>query len=212
MKDPKKIEKRRKRALAINKELKKLFPEVKTVLRHKTPWELLVSVILSAQSTDKQINKITEVLFKKYKTLDDYVNATQDEFEKDIYSSGFYKNKAKNILAAAKKVRGDFGENVPKTMEELITLPGVARKTANIVLSDGFGIIEGVAVDTHVKRLTRRFGLTDEDDPVKIERDLMELLPKKDWRGFSHRLIFYGREYCPARGCPADHPLHRFDK
>lgn len=206
------ISKRKERARELVKELKKLFPNPKIALTYKTNWELLVAVILSAQSTDKQINKITEVLFKKYKTLDDYVNTTQDEFEKDIYSSGFYKNKAKNILAAAKKVKEDFGGNIPHTMKELITLPGVARKTANIVLSDAFGITEGIAVDTHVKRLTRRFGLTDKTDPVKIERDLMELLPKKDWRSFSHQLIFYGREYCPARSCPADHPLKKFDK
>ncbi|PCI21391.1 endonuclease III [Candidatus Wolfebacteria bacterium] len=202
----------KKRALAINKKLKELFPVHKIALTHNTPWELLVAVILSAQSTDIQINKITETLFKKYRTLRDYTSVTQSEFEKDIFSSGFYRNKAKNILATAKIVQKDFKGRVPKTMEELLTLPGVARKTANIVLSDAYGIIEGIAVDTHVKRLTNKFHLTNEHDPKKIEKDLMELLPQKDWPGFSHRLIFYGREYCPARGCPQSHPLKKFEK
>ena len=210
------ISKRKERAKALLRELKKLFPNPKIALKYKTNWELLVAVILSAQCTDKKVNEVTQNLFKKYKTLNDYVNASAsqqaiNEFEQDIRSTGFFRNKTKNILATAKIVKKKFKGKVPSTMKELLSLPGVARKTANIVLSDGFGIIEGIAVDTHVKRLTRRFGLTDESDPVKIELDLMELLPRKDWRNFSHQLIFYGRKYCPARSCPSDHPLNKFD-
>ena len=201
----------KKRAASIMKVLKRLFPDVHTALRYRTPWELMVAVQLSAQSTDKKINEITKTLFKKYRKLDDYVNAKPSEFEQDIFQSGFYRQKTKNILAAAKKIQKDFGGKVPKTMEELLTLPGVARKTANVVLSNAFGINVGIAVDTHVIRLAKQLGLTKHADPVKIERDLMALYPEKDWPWASNGLILYGRQYSPAR--KKDHagePLEQF--
>ncbi|MEK7079466.1 MAG: endonuclease III, partial [Patescibacteria group bacterium] len=180
-------------------ELKKLFPHAKMVLNYSNNWELLVSVILSAQCTDKMVNKVTEKLFKKYKTLDDYVNALPAEFEKDIHSTGFYRNKAKNILATAKIIKKQFRGEIPRTMEELLILKGVARKTANVVLGNAYGIVEGIAVDTHVIRLTKLWGLTKHTDPVKIEQDLMRLLPKKEWFTFTYRTIEYGRTYCSAK-------------
>lgn len=188
-----------KRVNIILKELKHLFPHAKMVLNYGNNWELLVSVILSAQCTDKMVNKVTEKLFKKYKTLDDYVNASQIEFEKDIHSTGFYRNKAKNILATAKMIKEQFHGEIPRTMDELLTLKGVARKTANVVLGNAYGIVEGIAVDTHVIRLTKLWGLTKHTDPVKIEKDLMKLLPKKEWFTFTYRTIEYGRKYCIAK-------------
>lgn len=203
----------KKRAEAILKILKRLFPTTRVALTNWTnPWELLVAVILSAQCTDKKVNEVTEKLFKKYPNFKSYVKARQIEFEKDVHQCGFYRAKTKNILAAAKMINEQFKGKVPKTMEEMILLPGVARKTANIVLHNAYGVIEGIAVDTHVIRLSQRLGLTKHKDPVKIERDLMELLPKKDWAEFNYRLVDYGRKYCPAR--PHDHekcPLKRFD-
>jgi len=205
-------EQRKKKAARLVKELSKLFPNPKIALNYSTNWELLVAVILSAQCTDKRVNEVTKKLFKKYKKLDDYVKVSPKEFEKDIYSTGFYRSKTKNILAAAKVIKEKYGGRVPKTMEEMLTIPGAARKTANVVLSTAYGIVEGVTVDTHVIRLARRFGLTEEKTAEKIEKDLMEILPKKEWKNFSHRIIFYGREYCPARTCLVDHPLNAFDK
>ena len=205
----KKLKERRERALKISKELKKLFPEAKIELNYKNPLELLISVILSAQATDKKINEITKNLFRKYKKLDDYVNADPKEFEKDIKQSGFFRSKTKSILGAAKKIKEDYGGKVPKTMEELLTLPGVARKTANIVLRNAYGVVDGIAVDTHVQRLAKKFDLTDNTDPNKIERDLMEILPKKEWGDINHRLVLYGRHICPRRvhkDCE-EHPL-----
>jgi len=203
--------KHRKKAEHIVKELKKLFPNPKIALRYGTNWELLVAVILSAQCTDKKVNEVTEKLFKKYRKLDDYVHADQKVFEQDIRSTGFYRNKAKNILAAAKMVKEKYKGRIPKTMEEMLAIPGVARKTANVVLGNAYGVVEGIAVDTHVMRLSRRFGLTKEKDPVKIERDLMSIVPKKEWFMFTYLLIEYGRKYCTAKQCPIDHPLHTFD-
>lgn len=186
--------------------LKKLFPDPACALHYKKPFELLVAVILSAQCTDKRVNEVTKNLFKKYQTLDDYVNARTVEFEKDIYSTGFYKAKTKNILAAAKAVKNDFRDKIPKTMKEIITIPGVGRKTANVVLGELYGTSEGIAVDTHVIRLAKLLGFTKHKDAVKIERDLVEIVPKKDWVRFSHMLILYGREYCTAHckhtACP----------
>ena len=161
----------KKRVHIVLTELKKLFPHAKMVLNYSNNWELLVSVILSAQCTDKMVNKVTAKLFKKYKTLDDYVRASQIEFENDIHSTGFYHNKAKNILATAKIIKEQFHGEIPNTMEELLTLKGVARKTANVVLGNAYNIVEGIAVDTHVIRLTKLWGLTKHTDPVKIERD-----------------------------------------
>jgi endonuclease III len=179
--------------------LKKLFPNAGMILKHGNNWELLVAVELSAQCTDKKVNEVTEKLFKKYKTLGDYIRAKPREFEKDIFQTGFYKNKAKNILAAAKIVKEKFGGKLPKTMAEMLTIPGVGRKTANVVLGNAYGIVEGIAVDTHVGRLARVLGLSKHTDPNKIERDLMKLVPKKDWFKFTYLLIEYGRNYCPAR-------------
>ena len=179
--------------LSIMKILTRLFPEPECALHYKKPFELLVSVVLSAQCTDKRVNEVTKELFKKYKTLDDYVSAKPTEFEKDIYSTGFYRAKTKNILAAAKAIKKDFDGKIPKTMREMITIPGVGRKTANVVLGELYGTAEGIAVDTHVIRLTRLLGLTKHNDAVKIESDLMEIVPKMDWVRFSHLLILYGR-------------------
>lgn len=193
------LQERKNKAAKIVAKLKELFPEAKIALHYKNNWELLVAVILSAQCTDKKVNEVTADLFKKYRTLDDYVNADPREFEIDIRSTGFYRNKTKNILGAAKVVKKQFKGRVPKTMQEMLIIPGVARKTANVVLGTAYGVVEGIAVDTHVIRLSNLLGLTKHADPVKIERDLMELLPKEEWLGFTYRLIDYGRAYCPAR-------------
>jgi len=179
--------------------LKKEYGAPTTALAHKNPLEMLVSTILSAQCTDARVNIVTGELFKKYKNVNDYANADIKKFEEEIRSTGFYKNKAKNIIGAAKKIASDFRGNVPKTMEELVTLPGVGRKTANIVLSEGYGLIEGIAVDTHVTRLSFRLGMTKNTDPVKIEQDLMAQVPKTEWRNISNLLIFHGRQVCSAK-------------
>lgn len=179
--------------------LKHLFPRAKIVLNYRNNWELLVAVVLSAQCTDKMVNKVTVKLFKKYKTLDDYAHADKVEFEKDIHPTGFYHNKAKHILASAKIIIDRFNGKVPASMEELVTLPGVARKTANVVLGNAFGIVVGIAVDTHVIRLSRLWGLTKQKDPNKIEKDLMRLLPRSEWFQFTYLTIEYGRKYCMAR-------------
>jgi endonuclease III len=208
----KKLQDRKRRARAMMRVLRKTFADRKarTALHYKTPWQLLVAVVLSAQCTDARVNEVTKTLFKKYTTINDYASARLSVFEKDIRSTGFYKNKAKHIIGAAKMIRDTFGGRVPRSMDELIQLPGVARKTANVVLSDAFGVIEGMAVDTHVRRFATRFNLSDSRDPKKIEQDLMQLLPKKDWPAFSNLLIDYGREICPARrhNCK-NHPLTR---
>lgn len=187
------------RAIKINEALKSLFPEPKIALTYGNNWELLVAVELSAQCTDKKVNEITPALFKKYPTLNDYVNADPREFEKDIFQSGFYRNKTKNILAAAKMVREKFGGEIPRTMSEILTIAGVARKTANVVLGAAFGIVEGIAIDTHMIRMTRLWKLTKESSSEKIEKDLMKILPKDEWYLFTHRAILYGRGYCTAR-------------
>ncbi|MBI2641289.1 endonuclease III [Candidatus Roizmanbacteria bacterium] len=193
------LEERRKRAKKIIKELKKLFPRAKISLNYSNNWELLVAVMLSAQCTDRMVNKVTEKLFKKYKTLDNYTKADQKDFEQDIRSTGFYRNKAKNILATAKIIKEKFHGKVPNTMKDLLTLRGVARKTANVVLGNAYGIFAGIAVDTHVRRLAKLYGLTENNNPDKIERDLMEIIPKKEWFDFTYRMIAYGRTYCFAR-------------
>lgn len=197
------ISEKKKKAGKIIKRLKELFPVANTALNHKDALQLLVATILSAQATDKLVNKVTETLFQKYKNLDDYVNADFAEFDQDIKSVNFHTNKAKNILATAKIIKEKFDGKVPDTMENLVTLPGVARKTANVVLGVWFRKNEGVVVDTHVRRISQLLGLTKHEDPVKIEKDLMEILPKDEWARFSLSLILYGRQYCPAR--PHDH-------
>ena len=205
---PKKLKERKARVKKVWPILHKLYPNSKIELNYSNTWELLVAVILSAQCTDERVNKVTARLFKKYKTVADYAKARQATFEKDIYQAGFYRNKAKNIIATAKKIRDEFDSKVPDTMEELLTLPGVARKTANIILSHAFGKNEGIAVDTHVRRFVIRFDLSDYTDPVRIEKDLMEIVPQKLWKDFNHNLVLYGRYICPARkhDC-TDHPL-----
>ncbi len=179
--------------------LKKEYPEPKTALNFKTPFELLVATILSAQTTDVLVNKVTENLFKKYKSVKDYADAFLAALQQDISSINFYKNKAKNIQGSAKMIVERFNSKAPRTMDELMSLPGVARKTANIVLSNAYGINEGIAVDTHVKRLAYRLGLTKNEDPVKIENDLMPITPKEEWGNLSHLLIFHGRKICQAK-------------
>jgi len=189
----------KKKMLLIIKRLRKEYPVLKSALNFRSPFELLVATILSAQTTDVQVNKVTEKLFKKYRKLDDYLNVSPQEFTQDVRSVNFFNNKAKNILASARMITEKFGGRVPKSMEELLMLPGVARKTANIILYNAFGITDGIAIDTHVKRLANRLGLTVHDDPVKIEQDLMAITPKIAWGDLTHILIAHGRAVCQAR-------------
>ncbi|TRU36222.1 MAG: endonuclease III [Microcystis aeruginosa Ma_MB_F_20061100_S20] len=186
-------------ALEILSNLKQLYPEATCSLNYQTPVQLLVAVILSAQCTDERVNKVTPALFARFPDAKSLAFAEREELENLIRSTGFYRNKAKNIQGACQKILKDFQGEVPKTMAELLTLPGVARKTANVVLAHAYGIIEGVTVDTHVKRLSNRLGLTTNNDPVKIERDLMALLPQPDWETFSISIIYHGRAVCKAR-------------
>lgn len=196
---PRKKTKLQLRALEILSNLKRLYPEATCSLNYKTPVQLLVAVILSAQCTDERVNKVTPALFARFPDAKSLAFAEREELETLIRSTGFYRNKAKNIQGACQKILKDFQGEVPKTMAELLTLPGVARKTANVVLAHAYGIIEGVTVDTHVKRLSNRLGLTTNNDPVKIERDLMALLPQPDWETFSISIIYHGRAVCKAR-------------
>lgn len=192
------MEEKKKRAKEIIKFLKKLFPKAKTVLNYKTPWELLVAVILSARNTDKKVNEVTKKLFAKYKNIKDYIRAGLSELEKDLSQLGLFRQKAKFIKKSAEIIIDKYNGKIPNTMEELLTLPGVGRKTANIVLGNIYGKVLGIAVDTHVARLSQLFGLTKNKNPEKIERDLMQLLPKKEWFNFTNRMIEYGRKYCPS--------------
>ena len=178
--------------------LKKRYPDAACALHFKNPLELLVATILSAQCTDERVNKVTAELFKKYKTAEDYARVTQEVFEKDIRSTGFYKNKARSIINCCRKIAQVHGGKVPGTLDELVALDGIGRKTANVILGNAFGI-PGITVDTHVKRVSYRLGLTENQDPVKIEYDLMELVPQKAWTHFSHLMIFHGRYSCTAR-------------
>jgi endonuclease-3 len=179
--------------------LEKEYPDAKTALNYTSPLEILVATILSAQCTDKQVNMVTKSLFKKYKTAADYANANLAELEQDIRSTGFYRNKAKNLKNSGKMLVEKFGSKVPNTMEELVELPGVARKTANIVLQNAYDVVVGIAVDTHVRRLSQLLGLSENSDPNKIEQDLMKIVPKKEWERVSDLLIFHGRNVCVAR-------------
>jgi endonuclease-3 len=179
--------------------LKKEYPKPKTALSFNNPFQLLAATILSAQATDVLVNKVTESLFKKYKTINNYADAPLEQLQQDVRSINFYKTKAKNIQACAKRIMEEFGGSVPNTMDDLTRLPGVARKTANIILSNAFSIDEGIAVDTHVKRLSNLLGLTKNTDPVKIERDLMAVTPQKEWGTISHLLILHGRNICQAK-------------
>ncbi|MFZ2026317.1 MAG: endonuclease III [Microgenomates group bacterium] len=190
---------KKERTTRILTELKRLFPTAKIMLHFSSAWELLVAVMLSAQCTDKQVNKVTSTLFKKYKTLEQYVLADRKEFEKDIYTTGFFRMKAKHILETARLIQTKYKGIVPHTMKEMVTLPGVGRKTANVVLGNAYGVVEGIAVDTHVRRIARVLKLTKHTDPDKIEQDLMKIIPKDEWLSFTYLLIEYGRTYCSAR-------------
>lgn len=178
--------------------LDRLYPHARVFLDHRTPWELTVAVMLSAQSTDRQVNEVTKALFRRYRSVKAYAEADLPELERLVFSSGFFRAKARNVKRAAQIVLERFGGKVPRTMEELIQLPGVARKTANIVLQSAFGVSVGIPVDTHVIRFATRHGFSDETDPVKIERDLMRWFPRNSWMKLSYQLVSYGREYCPA--------------
>jgi endonuclease-3 len=184
--------------------LKSEYPDARTELDWTNPLELLVATILSAQTTDVRVNGVTKVLFDKYRTAADYAEADPGQLEEDIRPTGFYRNKARSLQGMVQALVEEHGGEVPRTMHELVALPGVGRKTANVVLGNAFGIDEGVVVDTHVRRVSNRLGLTEEQDPEKIERDLMAVVPRKDWTVFSHLLIFHGRRVCKARkpDCP----------
>ncbi len=190
---------KRERALQISQRLEKEYPNATTALRWTNPFELLVATILSAQCTDEMVNEVTEGLFKKYPTPEDFAAAPLEELEQGIYSTGFYRNKAKSIKSTAQAVGEDFGGEVPDDMAEMLKLRGVARKTANVVLGTAFGKPTGIAVDTHVKRLAGRMGLSRQTSPDKIEQELVELLPEKNWIQFGHTMIWHGRRVCNAK-------------
>jgi endonuclease-3 len=190
---------KKERVLKIIQLLEKDYPTAKTALHYSSPLEMLIATILSAQCTDKRVNIVTKSLFKKYRTAEDYANADLAELEQDIRSTGFYRNKAKNIKNTGRLLVEKYNSQVPRTMEELLELPGVARKTANIVLSNAYGVIEGIAVDTHVRRLSQRLGLTENKDPNRIEADLTQNVPKSQWKRITDLLIFHGRNVCTAR-------------
>ena len=213
-----KLASKKQRALEVLVVLKRLYPDATCSLNYETPVQLLVATILSAQCTDERVNKVTPALFARYPDAKALAYADREELEKLVHSTGFYRNKSKNIQGACLKIMEEFGGEVPQQMEQLLSLSGVARKTANVVLAHAFGIIQGVTVDTHVKRLSQRLGLTKETDPVKIERELMKLLPQPDWENFSISIIYHGRAVCNARKpicsacdlahiCPSAHTL-----
>jgi endonuclease-3 len=193
------LEARRERASLLLARLRQEYPDARCSLNFSNPLELLVATILSAQCTDERVNQVTESLFQKYRTAEDYARAPLEELEQDIRQTGFYRNKAKHIRETAALLVAEHGGTVPADMAALLTLPGVARKTANVVLGNAFGVIEGVVVDTHVGRLARRMGFTQSEDPAKIEQDLMALFPPADWLDLSHILIYHGRSVCQAR-------------
>jgi endonuclease III len=197
--------------------LDEMYPGVTCALTHRSAWELLVATILSAQSTDVRVNMVTPELFKKYPTVQDFAALKPEQLQPDIYSTGFFRNKAKSVVGAARKIVADFGGDVPQTMDELLTLPGVARKTANVVLGTWFKKNEGVVVDTHVTRISRRLELTKQEDPKKIEEDLMKIIPRDRWTDFSHEVIWHGRKLCIARSpkcadCKIENLCHAADK
>lgn len=189
----------KKRMVEIIKRLKKAYPDAHCALNHTNPFELLIATILSAQCTDARVNIVTATLFRKYRGPQDFIDVSQAELQKDIHSTGFFRNKAKNIKAASSRLVEIYGGEIPQSMNEILTLGGVARKTANVVLGNAFGIASGVVVDTHVSRLSQRLGLTKNKTPEKIERDLEKLVPKKHWIMFPHWIIFHGRQVCLAR-------------
>jgi endonuclease-3 len=197
--------------------LDQMYPGVTCALTHRNAWELLVATILSAQCTDVRVNMVTPVLFKKYPTVQDFAALEPEQLEPDIRSTGFFRNKSKSVVGAARKIIADFAGNVPQTMDELLTIPGVARKTANVVLGTWFKKNDGVVVDTHVTRISRRLELTKQEDPRKIEEDLMQIVPRERWTDFSHEVIWHGRKLCVARGpkcadCGIEKLCHAADK
>jgi endonuclease-3 len=197
--------------------LNTLYHDATTALDHKSAWELLVATILSAQSTDVGVNLVTPVIFKKYPTVQDFAALEPEQLQPDIHSTGFFRNKSKSVIGAAKKIVSDFGGQVPDQMDQLLTLPGVARKTANVVLGTWFKKNEGVVVDTHVHRVSRRLELTRHDDPKNIEQDLMKIIPRERWTLFAHQMIWHGRKLCIARrpkcaDCPLENICHAADK
>jgi len=201
----------------ILKRLDQLYPDVTCALGHRSAWELLVATILSAQSTDVNVNRVTPALFEKYPTVEDFASLKPEQLEPDIRSTGFFRNKSKSVVGAARKIVGDFGGQVPDSMDDLLTLPGVARKTANVVLGTWFKKNVGVVVDTHVQRISRRLELTRNDDPKKIEQDLMKIIPQGRWTLFSHQVIWHGRKLCTARSprcvdCALENLCHAEDK
>ena len=205
------------RVAEILKRLDERYPKVKCALHHNSAWELLVATILSAQCTDVRVNMVTPILFKKYPTPAHFAALQPEELEPDIRSTGFFRNKSKSVVGAARKIISDFGGEVPHTMDELLTIPGAARKTANVVLGSWFGIADGVVVDTHVQRISRRLELTRNEDPRKIEQDLMKVIPRNKWIDFSHQIIHHGRAICIARKpkcaeCPLEDLCHAADK
>lgn len=205
------------RVAEILKRLDQLYPDVTCALTHKNAWELLVATILSAQSTDVNVNRVTPELFRKYPTVADFAALTPEQLEPDIRSTGFFRNKSKAVVGAAKLLVGEFGGEVPDDVAKLLTLPGVARKTANVVLGTWFRKAEGVVVDTHVTRIARRLELTKNSDPVKIEQDLMKVIPREKWISFAHQIIWHGRRLCTARGpkcvdCLLENICHAGDK
>ncbi|MGA3188825.1 MAG: endonuclease III [Bryobacteraceae bacterium] len=199
MAKPKTAAERAARIKKILATLDEMYPGVTCALHHSNAWELLVATILSAQCTDKRVNIVTPALFKKYPTIQDFAAVPQDELAQDIKSTGFFNNKARSVIGAAKKILNDFGGEIPQEIEKLLTVPGAARKTANVVLGTAFGIASGVVVDTHVQRISHRLDLTKETEPVKIEKDLMKIIPKEKWILFSHQIIHHGRALCVAR-------------
>lgn len=197
--------------------LDELYPDVTCALTHKNAWELLVATILSAQSTDVNVNKVTPIIFKKYPTVRDFAALSSEELEPDIRSTGFFRNKAKSVVGAAKMIVQDFGGEVPTDINELLKVPGVARKTANVVLGTWFKMAEGIVVDTHVTRISKRLELTKHEDPKKIEQDLMQIIPRDRWILFSHQVIWHGRKLCFARNpkcadCLLENICHAGDK
>jgi endonuclease III len=205
------------RVAEILKRLDQLYPDVTCALTHRTAWELLVATILSAQSTDVNVNRVTPELFRKYPTVEAFAALTPQQLEPDIRSTGFFRNKAKSVVGAAKKIVADFGSQVPSNMNDLLTLPGVARKTANVVLGTWFKIADGIVVDTHVTRISRRLELTAASAPKDIEQDLMRIIPREKWILFAHQIIWHGRRLCFARkpkciDCPLENVCHAADK
>ena len=217
MKRPRTVAERAERTAKILAILDRTYPHPAIPLVHRDAWELLVATILSAQCTDKVVNEVTPGLFQKYPTITDFAHASQAEMSQDLRRTGFFNNKARSVIGAAKKILADYGGKVPHTMEELLTVPGAARKTANVVLGGWYRIASGIVVDTHVQRLSSRLDLTKNADPVKIEQDLMKIVPLERWRDFGLQLIYHGRALCVARKprcaeCPLDSLCYSKDK